>query len=167
MFGAQPYARLPDLIQCADAVCLLQDASSAISAFQSPAKIGEALAMGLPVLVSRVAPFSDMISSGIVIPVDTDAELQIALDGIRDGRLNLAADRNRRISYFLSELSFAGNSKHLREALAVAARNYPMKSPARFAVLQKLAAALGERFGVDILQFRDKGVVGGRPEKVV
>ena len=64
VFGAQPYARLPELIQCADAVCLLQDASSGISAFQSPAKMGEALAMGLPVLVSRVPPFAELIASG-------------------------------------------------------------------------------------------------------
>ena len=48
VFGTQSYARLPELIQCADAICLLQDASSGISAFQSPAKMGEALAMACP-----------------------------------------------------------------------------------------------------------------------
>jgi glycosyltransferase involved in cell wall biosynthesis len=166
-FGTQPYCRLPELIQCADAICLLQDPLSAISAFQVPAKMGEALAMGLPVLASRVAPFSDLISAGIVIPVDTDAELQIALDGLRDGRLNSAADRNKRISYFLSELSFASNAKRLREALVAASVDFPTKSAARFAVLTKLAQALRERFGVDILEFRDNGIVEARPKEAV
>jgi len=129
--------------------------------------MGEALAMGLPVLVTRVAPFMDLISAGILIPVDTDAELQIALDGIRDGRLSLAPDRNKRISYFLKELSFSANARNLREALAVASANYPTKSVARLAVLQRLSAALGERFGVNILEFRDDGTIGTRPKEVV
>ncbi len=166
VFGSQPYARLPHLIQCADAICLLQDASSAISAFQSPAKLSEALAMGLPVLASRVAPFSDLISSGIVIPVDSNAELQIALDGIRDGRLNLATDRKKRISYFMSELSFAGNVRRLREALELASANFPSTSPARVATLQKLAKALQSRFGVDIMDCRNDRNVRSQAEEV-
>jgi len=167
VFGAQSYTQLPHLIQCADAICLLQDASSAISAFQSPAKLSESLAMGLPVLASRVAPFSDLISSGIVIPVDSNAELQIALDGIRDGRFNLAADRKKRISYFMSELSFAGNMRRLREVLELASANFPSTSPARLATLQKLAKVLHDRFGVNILDFRDDGIVRSRAEENV
>jgi glycosyltransferase involved in cell wall biosynthesis len=155
IFGPQPFARLPDLIQCADAVCLLQDAASGIAAFQSPAKMGEALAMGLPTLVSRVPPFAELIAAGIVIPADTDAELQIALDGICDGRFNLAAERQRRIAYFLSELSIAANVRRLRDALETASANFPKKAPARSATLQRLAALFRERYGVDILQPSD------------
>jgi glycosyltransferase involved in cell wall biosynthesis len=166
LFGLQPYGRLPDLIQCADAICLLQDTSSAISAFQSPAKMGEALAMGLPVLASRVAPFADLISSGIVIPVDTDSELQSALDGVLDGRFNLAVDRNKRTAYFRSELSFAANGGRLREAVSAATNNYPKSSALRLGVLRKLAVVLRDRFGVDILEFTD-GTVRPQPEKVV
>ena len=127
----------------------------------------EALAMGLPVLASRVAPFSDLISSGIVIPVDSNAELQIALDGIRDGRLDLAADRKRRISYFMSELSFASNARRLREALELASANFPSTSPARLVILRKLAKALHDRFGMNILDFRDDGILHSRTEENV
>ncbi|MGD0143294.1 MAG: glycosyltransferase family 4 protein [Rhizomicrobium sp.] len=167
VFGMQPYAQLPDLIQCADAVCLLQDASSAVSAFQSPAKMGEALAMGLPVLASRVAPFGELVSSGIVIPVDTEAELQSALDGIRDGRLNLAADRLKRMAYFKSELTFASNANRLREALSAASANFPTTSIARMTVLQELTEALRDRFGIDVLEVRDGGNVRLRSEEAV
>ncbi len=167
VFGAQPFGRLPELIQCADAVCLLQDITSEISAFQSPAKLGEALAMGLPVLVSRVAPFSELISADIVIPVDTDAELQIALDGICDGRFNLAADREKRMDYFRSELSVAVNAERLHEALEIASANFPSTFPARLAILEKLGKALRARFGVDILELCDDGNARSRAEEAV
>jgi glycosyltransferase involved in cell wall biosynthesis len=167
MFGTQPYVRLPKLIQCADAVCLLQDTSSEISAFQSPAKMGEALAIGLPVLVSRAEPFTELISAGLVIPVDTNAELQIALDGIRGGRFSLTADREKRMDYFRSELSIAANADRLREALELASANFPSTFPARLATLQKLARALQDRFGVDILGLRDDGNLRSRAEEAV
>jgi glycosyltransferase involved in cell wall biosynthesis len=166
-FGTQPFGRLPELIQCADAVCLLQDTSSEISAFQSPAKLGEALAMGLPVLVSRAAPFSELISAGIAIPVDTHAELQIALDGICEGRFDLAADREKRMDYFRSELSVAANAQRLQEALELASANFPSTFPARLAILEKLGKALQARFGVDILEFRDDGNMHSRAEAAV
>ena len=167
IFGTQPYSRLPDLIQCADSICLLQDVSSAVSAFQSPAKIGEALAMGLPVLVSRVAPFSDLISAGLVIPIDTDAEMQMALDGIRDGRFNRPFDRDMRIRYFRSELSIAANASRLREALDMATANFSSTSTVRLATLRKLAKAFQERFGVDILERYEGGNVHLRTEETV
>jgi ABC-type siderophore export system fused ATPase/permease subunit len=107
-----------------------------------------------------------LISSGIVIPVDTDSELQSALDGVLDGRFNLAVDRNKRTAYFRSELSFAANAERLREAVNAATNNYPKSSVLRLGALQKLAVVLRDRFGVDILEVAD-GTVRPQPEKVV
>ena len=127
--------------------------------------MGEALAMGLPVLVSRAAPFLDLISTGIAIPVDTNAELQIALDGIRDGRFNVVADREKRTAYFNSELSIAANTQRLHAAWELAAASFPSTFPARLAVLQKLANVLQGHFGVDILNADDDGNARSRAER--
>jgi glycosyltransferase involved in cell wall biosynthesis len=167
VFGTQPFGRLSELIQCADAVCLLQDTSSEISAFQSPAKLGEALAMGLPVLVSRAAPFAQLILAGIVIPVDTNAEMEIALDGIRDGRFSLATVREKRMEYFRSELSIAANAGRLQEALELAAANFPSTFSARLAILEKLGKTLQARFGVDFLELDDDAYPRPRAEEPV
>lgn len=157
LFGPQPYDRLPQLIQCADAVSLLQDPSSAISGFQSPAKLGEAFAMGLPVLTSRVAPLTELIEIGAAIPVDTDAELEAALDGVRDGRFSTARDRDRRIAYFRAELSIARNLERLRPALESARRNRPVRSAARLETLRKLASIFEAGAGNSLLNLQNSG----------
>jgi glycosyltransferase involved in cell wall biosynthesis len=138
IFGPQSFARLPDIIRCGDAVCLLQDSASPISEFQIPAKLSEALAMGLPALVSRVAPFSDVIASGAVLPVDTDEELHRALNGILDGSQDDASHRQLRKDIFLSEFSYAANIPRLREACALARERYARAPQARLATLSRI-----------------------------
>jgi glycosyltransferase involved in cell wall biosynthesis len=138
-FGPQSFARLPDIIRCGDAVCLLQDASAPISEFQIPAKLSEALAMGLPVLASRVAPLSELIASGAIVPVDTDEELQRALDDFLTGSLDTEALRDARRNLFLSEFSFAANIPRLREAYTGARRHHARGAYKRHAMLVQLA----------------------------
>ncbi len=50
----QPLARLPETLIAADLVCLLQDPASEVSRYQMPAKLTDALAMGIPVLATDV-----------------------------------------------------------------------------------------------------------------
>src|SRR5580692_8575965 len=141
LFPAQPFARLPDLIRVGDAVCLLQDASSVISEFQIPAKLSESLAMGLPVLASRVAPFANLIAAGAVKPIDTDDELRCALDDIRSEK---AADEQqaKRRGLFLSEFSYAANRPRLVHAVGRASTRQASAMHARDAVVRQIAAFL-------------------------
>ena len=151
VFPPQSLARLADLTRAGDAVSLLQDSSSSISDFQIPAKLSEALAMGLPVLASRVAPFADLIAAGAVRPIDTDAELQQALDDIKNIGTNGAAQSAKRRNMFLAEFSFAANRPRLRQAVATARERHARAPHARDATLRQIADYLESCFGIDVL----------------
>jgi len=150
VFPPQSFARLPEFIRAGDAVCLLQDTSSPISDFQIPAKLSEALAMGLPVLASRVTPFADLIASGAVQPIDTDEELRNAIDNIALAENDLA--RSLRRELFLSEFSYAANRPRLRQAVKIARARHAANPHARGAMLRQLAGFLAARFGVNVLE---------------
>src|SRR6185369_12298395 len=60
MFPDQPWERLPDLINLADGVALLQEPESPIAQYQIPAKLTDALATGVPVAATDVEPFKDI-----------------------------------------------------------------------------------------------------------
>jgi glycosyltransferase involved in cell wall biosynthesis len=149
VFPPRSFTRLPEFIRAGDAVCLLQDTSSPISDFQIPAKLSEALAMGLPVLASRVAPFVNLIASGAVQPIDTDEELRNAIDNIVHAESDLA--RSARRALFLSEFSYAANRPRLRQAVEIARAHHAAYPRARDAVLRRIAGFLSTRFGVNVL----------------
>ncbi len=150
LFPSQPLARLPDLIRAGDAVCLLQDASSVISEFQIPAKLSESLAMGLPVLASRVAPFADLIAAGAVKPIDTDDELRRALDDVRSETVD--EQQAKRRDLFLSEFSYAANRPRLVHAVGRASARQASTMHARDAVVRQIAAFLASHFGINVME---------------
>ncbi len=108
LFPNQPWQRLPELSQMADGVCLLQDPQSPIAHYQIPAKLSDALALGVPVATTRVAPLADVPSPSVVTYVDDDAALDAWLRGVADG-LQDAAVAQRRIEWFEEELSYRVN----------------------------------------------------------
>ncbi|WP_428678125.1 glycosyltransferase [Reyranella sp.] len=123
IFPDQPWERLPQLITMADGVCLLQDVSSPVSAYQIPAKLTDALATGVPVAVTDVAPFRDIPSPSVVTLVRRDGDLDAFLTNISKGRAGDVACVRRSRDFFLGELSYAVNVARLnaisRSALAV------------------------------------------------
>jgi glycosyltransferase involved in cell wall biosynthesis/GT2 family glycosyltransferase len=68
LLGNQPVEQAPQVLALADLVVLLSEGE--VAAFQSPAKLSDALAMGLPVLVSDAAPLRAVIYQGWVIQAD-------------------------------------------------------------------------------------------------
>lgn len=58
LLGNQPFERARDILALADLEVLLS--SGDVAAFQSPAKLSDALAMGLPVLVSDAVPLQEV-----------------------------------------------------------------------------------------------------------
>jgi len=70
MMREQPFSKLPRLLAGADLVCLMQDPTSDISRYQLPAKVVDAVAMGVPVLATPTAPLEPLIAAGVVEAAD-------------------------------------------------------------------------------------------------
>ena len=88
---SQPFEKLPETVNAADLVCVLQDTESEISKSQLPAKIIDALAMGVPILASQVPPLEPLIRAGAVEAVDLN-QLPTAIDQA----LQESSERRRR-----------------------------------------------------------------------
>ena len=74
----QPLAAVPELLAAADLIVLLQDPDSAAARVQTPAKLSDALALGLTVLAEPTPGLADLQEQGAFIPV-TRATLVAAL----------------------------------------------------------------------------------------
>lgn len=66
----QPIEELPKTLAMADCCVLMQDVNHPWSQFQIPAKLTDALAMGIPVLVTETPALQDVIQCGAVTPVN-------------------------------------------------------------------------------------------------
>ena len=108
----QPWQRLPALAGMADAVALLQDKDAAISAWQTPAKLSDALAMGVPVIATAVPPLAELATPATMRLVATTAALDDALRAVADRLTDGRAGR----ALFHRELSFAANRPRLAAA---------------------------------------------------
>lgn len=70
LLGNQPVDEAAQVLALADLVVLLSEGE--VARFQSPAKLSDAMAMGLPVVVSDAAPFQPLVVKGWVIKSETD-----------------------------------------------------------------------------------------------
>ena len=75
----QPFSALPGLLAAADVACVLQDPADRIARWQSPAKVTDALAMGVPCLVTPTPPLLPLVDEGGVVPVD-ESDLHVRLE---------------------------------------------------------------------------------------
>jgi glycosyltransferase involved in cell wall biosynthesis len=62
----QPFAELPRIVGAADLACVLQDPDHPVSRYQVPAKITDALAMGVPCLVRPMPPLRPIVDKGVL-----------------------------------------------------------------------------------------------------
>lgn len=69
LLGEQPYERAPEIIAVGDICILLQDETAQVSQFQLPAKLIDALGMGLTVFAQHTPPLENLINQGAIIPV--------------------------------------------------------------------------------------------------
>lgn len=69
----QPFDSVPDILASADICVLLQDTKGLAARMQTPAKLSDALAMGVQVLASSTPGLIDMVEEGAVIPVAGDS----------------------------------------------------------------------------------------------
>ncbi|MGD0143900.1 MAG: tetratricopeptide repeat protein [Rhizomicrobium sp.] len=108
----QPYSRVAELNAMADLVCVLQDAADPIAAFQTPAKLTDALAVGTVVLATPVPPISAF-----------------------SGKYGSAEAAEARRALFRAELTTDANAGRALEAIQIA-RN--KKSPVPADILRLL-----------------------------
>lgn len=106
----QPFTAVPEIVAGADVVVLAQDASLVAQA-QLPAKIFDAMAVGVPVVASDISDISEVLGEGgmVVPPGDTQA-LASAIRLLRDepqvrARLGLAARERFLRHYTVEQLS--------------------------------------------------------------
>ena len=111
--GDQPFDDLPDLLACGDICILLQDPLSAVARFQVPAKLSDALAMGLVVLLNDLPAVADVPGTGAVVEVTPDtlaARLSDVLADVDAWRHVRDAGR----ALFLREFSIGANAPRLK-----------------------------------------------------
>ena len=145
-FGNQPWERLHELIQMADQVAILQDPASPIAQYQIPAKLTDALSIGLPAIVTRVPPLEDIIAAGAVTVVDDDAGLDRVLrNAVRHEELDPAEIARVRRA-FLSEFSFSVNAARIEmsDSIALEASRRPA-SP----LLAETVLRIADHYGVE------------------
>lgn len=125
---------LPAKIAAADAVVLLQDVNHRIAQYQIPAKISDASAFGVPIIVSDVPPLRDIAASGLVELCSPD-ELANSLQALAEERDQgaLEARRARIRNQFCSEFGLRVNAARL--SLAIEQAHAAPDQPAALAQL--------------------------------
>ncbi|QEP42101.1 glycosyltransferase [Ectothiorhodospiraceae bacterium BW-2] len=110
-FSDQPFAAAPDVVAMADLCVMWQNPDSAISRYQTPAKLTDALAMGVNVVTAPLPALLDWALQPGLFLAGLDqlaAALQQALD---------AAGPPQRHPLFERELSFEVNRNRLQQCL--------------------------------------------------
>ena len=105
LFPNRPHGELARNLMLGDLVCLLQDPGSEVSKYQIPAKLTDALAMGIPVLANAAPPLAPFAKRGLIELVGDAPLAERIVDIFRhhdELRERASADR----SVFLEELSY-------------------------------------------------------------
>ena len=140
----QSFDRLPGIVGAADLSCVLQDPEHPVVRFQLPAKITDALAMGIPCLVRAVPPLQPLVDAGVVAVHPTDEPLHETLTRLFDDPVAFAqfAERGRR--YYDEHLTFSAVTSQL-SPLIEAMLAEPPPLDARLGDLVAAAAHVGCR----------------------
>lgn len=109
LFDDQPWDKLADIVSLADAVCLLQDPKSDVSAYQIPAKLTDALALGIPVIATGVQPLDDIATADAIHTTYSDRQLDELLRAVATGDIAPGGMASRERKFFTQELSYGVN----------------------------------------------------------
>lgn len=101
----RPFADLAPLVNAADLACVIQDPGHPVSRFQMPAKVTDALAMGVPCLVTDVPPLRPLIDQGVLHVVDGHVPLHERIAGVFDDSPDAAHRARLGRKVFLDEYS--------------------------------------------------------------
>jgi len=154
----QPFDRIPDIVSMADAVCLLQDSGHPTSKYQLPAKAIDAIAMGIPLLVTANGPLNRLIDLGVAIEVSEKniaTKLKQVLNRREESDINIANVREVFLRYFSYAAAATTLHKLISDKLENNSANLGFNiSFARFSQAQKHALGLS---GVTVPRHRKPG----------
>ena len=114
------FSHLPQLLAAADAVCVLQDPASETARWQMPAKITDALAMGVPCLVNPMPPLQPLIDEGALV-ASSGGDLAHRLASVLDDPEERARLGRRGRELFLDRFSYGAVRPRLGQAVEAAA----------------------------------------------
>ena len=161
----QPFADLPALMAAADLVCVLQDPESEISRYQLPAKVVDAMAMGVPVLATAVPPLVPLIDDELIEPV-TGESLAERIGHWLEAPAEERGQRTRRArERFLREFSYDAIHRTLFaevEACLKEPRDLPAEALSFLGEQRRRnpAPAPTSADGLDIVMFWKQGDIG-------
>lgn len=113
----QPFDKIPDLLAAADLAVFLQDPDARAARLQTPAKLSDALAMGLTVLAEPTPGLADLAEQGAFIPVNRDSlpgQLARALQAVRHNNESQSPPDPGPHPVFTRELSLQANRARLQ-----------------------------------------------------
>ena len=110
----QAFSSLPEVVAAADLTCILQDPAHPVSAYQLPAKLTDALAMGVPVLLRATPPLQPVIESGAVGVLGPGDDLAATIAATFDDPAAAAARAEIGRRLFLDTMSYDAVSRQVR-----------------------------------------------------
>lgn len=137
---AQPFEDLPELVNAADLACVIQDPAHPVSRYQMPAKVSDALAMGVPCLVTRTPPLAPLIDAGVLQVLEDGESLAGRIARVFDSPAEVAEAARRGRELFLAEMSYEAVGNAIAPVFERLLGDVPPPSPA----LRELAAAPAE-----------------------
>jgi glycosyltransferase involved in cell wall biosynthesis len=117
LLGNQPFEQARDILALADLEVLFS--SGEVAAFQSPAKLSDALAVGLPVLVSEAAPLQEATERGWAVRVEPERLAEQLQQWLGDAEA-LARQGERAREGFLATLALPVVAEQLEPCVAAA-----------------------------------------------
>jgi glycosyltransferase involved in cell wall biosynthesis len=139
LLGNQPWEAAAAVLALADLVVLLSEGE--VAAFQSPAKLNDALAMGLPVLVSATAPLREMAERGWVVEVEA-TDLADQVGAWLEGSEALAVQGGRARAGFLAAMGLPLVAEQLARSAREALREPKGLDASLSALVDRLVGAL-------------------------
>lgn len=115
-FEDQPFGEIPNVVSIADCCVILSDEISPIARYQTPAKISDALLMGLTVILNSTTSNQEFIDSGVAIGVGP-TNLSNAFTKILLAKNSCSEQSNSSKLNFIRRFSFFNNSQLLRVLL--------------------------------------------------
>lgn len=118
----QPYDDIPDIVAVGDYTILLQEASTLVAQYQLPAKLVDALAMGLVAFVHVTPATQWLADKEAIISVKPETLGEVLCKHLdSEGDVSVSNDRN----VFLEQLSIASCESTLRNIMASTKRVMP------------------------------------------
>lgn len=115
---AQPYSELSNVVAIGDCCVLLQDGSKQLAEYQLPAKLVDALAMGLTVFVTRTPAIEHLIDGRSVIAVNESNLVAELVRFLSKNDVQQVNEQSR--SLFLKQLSCQASAPVLNSTLKLA-----------------------------------------------